>query len=222
MSLQPPLLVVGLTISLALPALALWRRWTPVKPDWPQIERGLLRWWAVLGLLVGLVAFAGAPSDLGLGVVSVGTLLEEFFYGFVAFAGTMIVVALAGRATGGLAADPASLVVFEQPSSRRLAVAVSSATVESIVLFGFVVEALFGLGAGPWLAGSVAAASLLIVRARWSDVNALQWLPGAIVLAAIAVLTRSALVVLAVRLVYDGITFLSGDADDYRAPADVE
>lgn len=223
MSLQPPLLVLGLAIALALPVLAIRRRRTDDdEVDWPLVRRGLLRWWGVLGLLAGLVVIAGAPADIGLRVGSVDALVDGSLFGFIAFAGTMIVVALVGRAAGGLEADPASLVMFEQPPSRRLAVAVSSATVESVILFGFVVEALFGLGAGPWIAGGVAAASLLVVRARWNNLNALQWLPGSVVLAAVAVLTRSALTVLAIRLVYDVVVMLSGDEGDYRAPADAE
>lgn len=221
MSLQPAAAAIGLAVAASLPAVALYRRRTAVSDvDWPTVRRALARSWAVLGLLVALVLVAGSPADLGLRVPSVGTLVDGSLYGFIAFAVAMIAVGLAGRLRGGLSADPASLAVFEQPAGRRLLVAVSSATVESLVYYGFVVEALLGLGAGPWLAGAVAVAGVLLARARWGARNALQWLPGSLVLAAVVVLTRTALVVLAIRLLYDVVTTLSGDADDYRASTD--
>lgn len=160
------------------------------------------------------------PDDLGLGVPSVGTLVDGVLYGSVAFTGAMLAVGLLGRFAGGVAADPDSLVLFEQPVHRRLGAALGTAGVESVVLYGFVVEALFGLGAGPVVAGAAAALGVVLVHGRWGARHAAQWAPGSIVLAGMAVATRSAVVVFVVLAAYAIISLLTSDADDVREPVD--
>lgn len=219
-SLPPAAAAAGLAVAATLPAFARYRRRADVDVDWPAVRRALARSTAVLVALVALVAALGSPADLGLRVPSVGTLVDGALYGFIAFAGSMLLVALVGRRRGGVSADPATLALLEQPASRRLLVAVASATVESLVYYGFVVEAVRGLGGGPWLAGAAAVVGVLTARSRWGTASALQWLPGSVVLAGVALATRSALVVLAIRLLYDVVTTLSGDAEDYRAAAE--
>lgn len=220
MSLSAPAAALGLALAFALPVSGLYRGPPDADDvDWPLLRRSLLRNWAALAGIVALVAVAGDPADLGLRVPAVGALVDGLLFGFVAFTGTMLAVALVLRATGGVTADAGSLVAFDQPPARRLAIAVTGAVVETTLFFGFAVEAALGLGSGPWVAGAVGAVGLLLVRARWGVRQALQWLPGALVLAGIALATRTLLVVVAVRLGYDVLTLLSGDADDYRTPA---
>ena len=221
MSLSPPLALLGLALASALPATGFYFSRRSAGPvDWPTVRLGLLRSAAAFLALVALVLLAGDPADLGLRAPGVGTLVDGVLYGFIAFGGSMVVVGLFGRLAGGLEADPASLVVFDQPLGRRLAVAVTAASVDAVLFFGYVVEALFGLGAGPILAGALGAIGLLLVRARWGLRFAVQWLPGAVVLAGIAVATRSVVVVWVVLLGYDALAMLSADPDDYRSPAE--
>ncbi|WP_121820096.1 hypothetical protein [Halostella salina] len=221
MSLSPPLLGLGLVLSFALPAVGYHRQRTATSVDWPRIRRSLLRNWAALGAVVALVLVAGEPRDLWLRIPSVGVLVDGLLYGFIAFAGTMLLVALAYRFAGdGIPADDVSLFVFDQPPARRIAVAVTGAVVETTLFHGFVLAALLSLGAGPWVAGGVAATGLLLTRAQRGRSNAVQWVPGAIVLSALAVWSRTVLVVVLVRLVYDAITLLSGDPDDYDTGRD--
>lgn len=221
MSLPSSLLILGLTLSFGLPVVGIYRRRRDeTTPDWEDIRRILRRNWVMLIALVSLVAVTGTVSDLGVRIPAFGVLVDGLLFGFIAFAGTMLLVGLVLRAAGGVAVDAASLVVFEQPAIRRVAVAVTGAVVETTLFFGFAVEALFALGAAPWTAGAAGALGVLLVRAQWSIRNALQWLPGAIVLAGIALWSRTVLVVLGIRLVYDTITLVSGDASDYVGPAD--
>lgn len=216
MALSPPVALLGLAVSFALPVVGFYRR-DPVEDglDWPRLRRILFRNWGFLGALVVFVLVAGGPEDIGLRVPSVGVFVDGFLFGFVAFAGTMVLVGLVLRYAVGVTAPAASLVVFEQPLSRQLAVAVSGAVIETTIFYGFTVEALFGLGAGPWVAGAAAATGVLLMRAQWSTRNALQWLPGAVVLSGVVVWSRSLLVVLLIRMGYDTITLVSGDASDY-------
>lgn len=211
---------VGLVVIFGRPLLARFRGGPPNDPDWPDIRRLLARSWTVLIGVALAVTVVDGPAALGLGAPSVGSLVDGFLYGFIAFAGTMILVALALRYAGGVAADRGSLVVFDQPVSRRLAVATTGAVTESVLYFGFAIEALLGFGTGPWVAGAAAVAGVLLSRGRWSSKNALQWLPGAIVLAAVAFATRTVVVVVLVRLAYDALTLASGDADDYEVATD--
>lgn len=223
MSLSPVLSVLVVAVAFSLPAIGFYRRRTATDDlDWPRLRRALLGNWAILLGLVLVVGITGEPGDLGLRVPSVGVLVDGLLFGFIAFAGTMLLVGLCFRFAGGLTADAASLVVLDQPVARRLAVAITGATVETALFFGLTIEASLALGSGPLIAGAVAAAGVVLVRARWGPTHALQWLPGAVVLAGIAVLTRTLLVVFVIRLVYDTITLLSGDTDDYRVPEDVQ
>jgi hypothetical protein len=215
-----PLLILGLAVSFGLPVVGYYRRGTAGDIDWSHVRRGLLLNWAVLVGLVGFAGLAVGPAMLGYRLPSVGVFVDGFLFGFIAFAGTMLLVAVAARLVGGLTADPTSLVVLEQPLHRRLAVAVTGATVETTLFYGFVVEAVRALGGGPWIAGAGAAGGLLLVRGRWETEHALQWLPGAVVLSAIALWTRTALVVFLVRLLYDTLTLASGEVDDYAPSAD--
>jgi len=216
MALSPLLLGIGLALSFALPTVGYYRQRTATGVDWPRIRRSLLRNWAALGAVVALVLAAGEPRDLWFRVPSVGVLIDGLLYGFIAFAGTMLLVGLAYRFVGdGVPADDASLVVFDQPPGRRLAVAVTGAVVETTLFHGYVPAALLSLGAGPWVAGGAAATGLLLTRAQRGLGNAVQWVPGAVVLSALALWSRTVLVVVLVRLGYDAITLLSGDPDDY-------
>lgn len=208
---------VGLVVIFGRPLLMRYRGSLPDDPDWPDIRRMLAQSWTVLIGVALAVTVVDGPAALGLGTPSVGALVGGFLYGFIAFAGTMILVALALRYAGGVTADRGSLVVFDQPISRRLAVATTGAVTESVLYFGFVIEALIRFGTGPWIAGAAAVAGILLSRGQWSSKNALQWLPGAIVLAAVAFATQTVVVVVLVRLVYDVLTLASGDADDYEA-----
>jgi len=164
---------------------------------------------------MSLVVVAGRVRDVGFRIPSVGVFVDGLLFGFIAFAGTMLLVGLVLRFTGGVTADEASLVVFDQSLSRRLAIGTTGATVETILFFGFTIEALLAIGTAPWIAGIAAAGGVLLMRAQWDTRNALQWLPGAVVLSGIAIWTRTVLVVLLIRIVYDTITLASGDASDY-------
>lgn len=216
MTLSRPLIVLGLVVSFGLPAVGLYRRRRRRGPlDWARLRRMLLRNWAVLIGLVSLVVVAGRVRDVGFQIPSVGVFVDGLLFGFIAFAGTMILVALALRFAGGVTADEATLVVFDQPLSRRIAIGITGATVETILFFGFSIEALLAIGTGPWIAGIAAAGGVLLMRAQWDSRNALQWVPGAVVLSIITIWTRTVLVVLLIRVVYDTITLASGDASDY-------
>lgn len=235
MALPGPVAVLVLGLAAGLPALARWRRRRGGPVTWPVVRRSLAYNWLALAGIAGVVVSAGAPADLGLRVQPVWTLVDGLLFGFVAFAGTMLGVALVARAAGGTVADPASLVVFEQPLSRRLLVAVTGAVVETTLYYGVALEAAWGLLTGEAggatagvsgatagvVAGGVAVAGVLSLRAEWSRRTALQWLPGAVVLAGVALWARTLLVVVPIRLVYDGLTLSSADADDYR-PGDWE
>lgn len=219
MSLASPVALLGLALAFCLPATGWYLRWRrPPDPeaDWATVRLGLVRSLLLAGALVALVLVAGEPGDLGLRVPSVGTLVDGVLFGFIALGGSMLVVGLVLQRAGGVAADPASLVVLDQPVHRQLGVAVLTAGTEAVVFYGFVVEAVAGLGAGRLLAGAVAALGVLLVHARWGARNAAQWVPGAVVLAAVAVLTRSAVVAFLVLLVYAVVSTLSSDADDLR------
>jgi hypothetical protein len=208
--------LLALGIVFAVPVVSCYRHWgRSERPDWPRLRRGLALNAALLVAVVALVVVSGTPADAGLSVPSVGAIIDGFLFGFIAFGGTMLVVALVAKFRGGVSADPASLVVFEQPLGRRLAVAATGATVEALLFFGVAIEAVLALGGSPYLAGAVAAVGLLAVRARFSVANALQWVPGAVVLSGIALTTGTAIPVLLVRLLYDGLTLASGEKSDY-------
>lgn len=216
MALSQPLIALGLVVSFGLPAVGLYRRRRLREPlDWARLRRMLLRNWAVLIGLMLLVVVAGRVQDVGFRIPSVGVFIDGLLFGFIAFAGTMLLVGLALRFSGGITADEASLVVFDQPLSRRIAIGITGAAVETILFFGFTIEALLALGTGPWIAGIAAAVGVLLMRAQWDTRNALQWLPGAVILSGITIWARTVLVVLLVRIVYDTITLASGDASDY-------
>ncbi|WP_135830521.1 hypothetical protein [Halorussus halobius] len=216
MSLSTALSVLGLALAFGIPTVGVYRRRAASDElDWSRIRAILLRNWAVFGVLAAIAAVSDS-SSLGFRVPGVGPLVDGLLYGFVAFGATMMLVGLASRFAGGVVTSDASLLVLEQPVSRKLAVAVTGAVVETTVFYGFAVETLLGLGAGPWLAGAVAAAGVVLSRARWATGNALQWLPGAVVLAGVALWSGTALAVVGVRLLYDTLTTLSGDPDDYR------
>lgn len=215
-SLSPPLVALGLTLTLGLPAIGLYRRqWGDTDLDWSDLRRGHLRTWMLFAAVVVLVGVAGRPADLALRIPDVGTIVDGLLFGFVAFAGTMVLVGLSLRVTGGLTLDVASRVVFEQPLPRRLAVAVTNTTVESVLFYGFAIEALHGFGIELWYAGVISSVGVLLARAQWGARHAMQWVPGTLVLAGIAVWTRTSLVVFAVRLVYDVVVSTSADASDY-------
>lgn len=213
--------LLALSIVFAAPVVSLYRhRGRSEPPDWPRLRVGLALNAALLVGVIALVVGTGSPADAGLAVPSVGAIIDGFLFGFIAFGGTMLIVALLAKARGGVSADPASLVVFEQPLHRRLAVAATGATVEALLFFGVAIEAVRGLGGGPYVAGAIAAAGLLAIRARFSVENAVQWVPGAAVLSGIALTTGTAIPVLLVRLLYDGLTLASGDESDYVTEGD--
>jgi len=221
MALSPPLAVLGLVLAFAPVAHGAWRgARTDDRPGWPRIRRGLARTWGLALAVLLLVLIAGDPADLAIDAPSVGTLVDGTLYGFIAFGGTMLAVALLAKFRGGVSADPASLAVFEQPLHRRLAVAATGATVEALLFFGVAIEAILALGGGPYVAGAVSAAGLLAVRARFSVKNAVQWVPGAVVLSGIALISGTVVPVLLVRLLYDGLTLASGDESDYVTDGD--
>lgn len=83
------------------------------------------------------------------------------------------------------------------------------------IFYGFVLETLLAFNADPWIAGTGAIMGVLLMRARWSTQNALQWLPGAVVLAGVTLWTDTVLVAILIRLGYDALTLLSGDTSDY-------
>jgi len=221
---MPPSTLVSLLalgVVVAVPIVSLYRHWGHSEPpDWPRLRRGLALNAALLVGVVTLVAATGSPADAGLTVPSVGAIIDGFLFGFIAFGGTMLAVALLAKFRGGVSADPASLVVFEQPLHRRLAVAATGATVEALLFFGVAIEAILALGGGPYVAGAVSAAGLLAVRARFSVKNAVQWIPGAVVLSGIALISGTVVPVLLVRLLYDGLTLASGDESDYVTDGD--
>lgn len=170
--------VLGLLVVFGLPTVGIYRRRTVSEVDWPLIRRMLIKNWVVVTVLVLVVGATDGLAALGLSVPSLSALIDGFLYGFIAFGGTMIAVGLVLRYTGGVTADRGSLVVFDQPIRRRLVVAITGAVVESVFFYGFAIEALLGFGSGPLIAGAAAAGGLLLFRARWSRMNALQWLPG--------------------------------------------
>lgn len=219
MLLSIALPVLGLALAFGIPVVGRYRRAASDELDWVGIRTVLLRNWAVLGVLA-VIAAVSDSSSLGLRVPGVGPVVDGLLYGFVAFGATMILVGLASRFVGGVVTSEASLVVLEQSAPRQLAVAVTGAVVETTIFYGFAVETLLGLGAGPWLVGAVAATGVVLSRARWGTGNALQWLPGAVVLSVVALWSGTALAVVGVRLLYDTLTTLSGDPDDYRTPAE--
>lgn len=221
MSLPAPLLALGLVVALGLPVRNVYRRRElRSKLDWPWLRRSLLRNWAVVSGFALLVGVAGAPEDLGLRVQSVGVLVDGLLFGFIAFAGTMVLVGVLLRFSGGLTTSASALVVFEQPLSSRLFVAATASVTESTLFYGFAIEAVYGLGGGPWLAGAVAATGTLLSRSWRGTDLVLQWLPGAVVLAGVAVWSRTLLVVMPIYFVYNGLVLASGDADDYAVPED--
>ena len=221
MSLPAPLLALGLVVALGLPVRNVHRRRElRSKLDWPWLRRSLLRNWAVVSGFVLLVGVAGTPEDLGLRVPSVGVLVDGLLFGFIAFAGTMVLVGVLLRFSGGLTTSASSLVVFEQPLSSRLFVAATASVTESTLFYGFAIEAVYGLGGGAWLAGGVAATGTLLSRSWRGTDLVLQWLPGAVVLAGVAVWSRTLLVVVPIYFVYNAIVLASGDADDYAVPED--
>lgn len=222
-STSPSIVVsaLGLVLVYGRPILARYRWDSTADPDWSTIRRLLVENWAVVGVVALAVAAVDGPAALGYRALPVEGVVDGVLYGFVAFAGTMLLVGLALRLFDGVTADAGSLVVLDQPVERRLAVAVTGAVAESLLFYGFALETLLAFGSGPWLAGTAATAGLLLSRARWGPRNALQWLPGAIVLAAVALVARSVVVVVLVRLLYDCLTLASSDADDYEGPVDV-
>jgi hypothetical protein len=221
MSLPASLRALGLVVALGLPVRNVYRRRElRSKLDWPWLRRSLLQNWAIVAGFALLVGVAGAPEDLGLRVPSVDVLVDGLLFGFVAFAGTMVLVGLLLRFRGGLTTSASSLVVFEQPLSSRLFVAATAAVTESVLFYGFAIEAVYGLGGGPWLAGTVAATGTLLSRS-WRGADLLiQWLPGAVVLAGVAVWSRTLLVVVPIYFAYNALVLASGDADDYAVPED--
>jgi len=216
MALSPPLAVLGLVLAFAPVALGAWRgARTDERPGWPRIRRGLARTWGLALVVLLLVLVAGEPADLALDAPSVGTLVDGTLYGFIAFGGTMVAVGLALRASGGTVASAATLAVLEQPAHRKLAVAVTGAVAECLLLYGYVVETIAGFGFPPAVGGLLAAAGVVVGRVRWSAREAAQWIPGALVLAGVAVWARSLYVVVLIRLLYDSLTLLSGAPEDY-------
>lgn len=216
MVLAPPVLVLGLAVAFGLPAIGFYRKsHSPDAFDWSFLRRSLLWNWGILTGFIALATIAGHPSDLGFRIPTVGVLVDGLLYGFIAFGGTMVLVGLVLRHTGGPTIDAATRTVFEQPPFRRLLVAATGAIVETTIFYGFVVEALLAFNAGPWIAGTGAIVGVLLMRARWSTQNALQWLPGAVVLAGITLWTDTVLVAVLIRLGYDALTLLSGDTNDY-------
>lgn len=216
MALAPPLLVLGLVVAFGLPAIGFYRQPRSSDTfDWSFLRRSLFWNWGVLTGFIALATITGQPSDLGFRIPTVGILVDGVLYGFIAFGGTMVLVGLVLRRTGGPTIDAATRTVFGQPPFRRLLVAATGAIVETTIFYGFVLEALLAFNIGPWIAGAGATAGVLLMRARWSTQNALQWLPGAVILAGVTLWTETVLVALLIRLGYDAITLLSGDTSDY-------
>jgi len=218
--MSPLLLFLGTLISVGLATGGYYYRRRAEDLNWQRYRRGLARNWIALVALATLVGLRGTAKDLGLRPQPIGTFVDGTLFGFIAFAGTMILVGLVFRFVDELTLDRGSLVVIEQPRSRRLAVALTGATVESIVFYGFVLEAILSRTGEPLLAGVGATAGLLLARGRWGYRNALQWLPGALVLAGIALWARTVIVIVMIRFVYDSVTLLSADTSDYTVPGD--
>lgn len=216
MALQTPIALLVLLLVFVVPVLSIYRgRRHADGLDWPRVRLGLaVNAGIVLGV-IALVVATGSRSATGLVVPSVDAIIDGSLFGFIAFGGVMLLVGLLAKFRGGVAADPASLVVFEQPLYRRLAVAVTGATIESLLFYGVAIGAVLALGGGQYVAGGVAAAGLVLVRARFSTANAVQWVPGAFVLSGVALLADTVIPVLLIRLLYDTLTLASGDAEEY-------
>lgn len=225
MALPAPLAALGVAVVLAVPLSSFLRyhRRDARDLDWPLIRRGLaLNVALVLGVVLAVVGVTGSTAGVGLVVPSVDAVVDGFLYGFIAFGVVMLLVGLLAKFAGGITADPASLVLFEQPLYRRVGAGVVGATVEAVLFYGVAIQSVLALGGGEWIAGGVAAAGLLVIRARWNAAHALQWVPGAVILSAIALRAGTAVPVLLVRLLYDVITYASGDVDDYAPTTPVE
>jgi hypothetical protein len=218
--MSPLLLFLGTLISVGFATAGYYYHRRTDNVDWQRYRRGIARNWIALFALGTLVGLLGSAGDLGLRFQPIGTFIDGTLFGFIAFAGTMILVGLVFRFVDELTLDRGSLVVIEQPRSRRLGVALTGATVESIVFYGFVLEAILSRTGEPWLAGIGATAGLLVARGRWGYRNVIQWLPGALVLAGIALWARTVIVIVAIRFVYDSVTLLSADTSDYTISGD--
>ncbi|MFQ3293578.1 MAG: hypothetical protein ACI9PP_000753 [Halobacteriales archaeon] len=218
--MSPLLLFLGTLISVGLATAGYYFRRRTDDLDWQRYRRGLARNWITLFALGTLAGLLGTAEDLGLRLQAVETFIDGTLFGFIAFAGTMLLVGLVFRFVDDLTLDRGSLVVIKQPRYRRLGVALTGATVESIVFYGFVLEAILSRTGEPWLAGIGATAGLLVARGRWGYRNVIQWLPGALVLAGIALWARTVIVIVAIRFVYDSVTLLSADTSDYAVAGD--
>ena len=215
MALPLPAALLGLSLAIGLPTFGSYRRRTrAAPPDWAALRSGVLRYWGLFLLIVTLGLLAGGPADLGLSLPSIGTLIDGVLIGYIAFGGTMLLVGLVLRYADTYTTSEAARVAFDQPLSRRLWIASTNAVVEPIVYLGFVLEAVVGLGGPRWLAGVIGATGLLLVRAQWSPRNALQWLPGSVILAGIAVVTRSVVPIVLIRFLYDGIVLVVANAEE--------
>jgi len=214
MALPTPVALLVLALVLGSVAYGHYRE-IPDPPDWETLRSGLIRLWALTGVLGALVVFFGTPADVFLGAPSVGTLVDGFLFGFIAYAGTMLLSALAVRQTGGVTASEATLVLLEQPRRRKLGAALTNAVAESLVFYGYAAGALVALGAPTWAGALVGTAGFVVTRTRWRVREGLQHLPGALVLAGLLVHTESLYAVVLVRLVYETVTILSGSPEDY-------
>jgi hypothetical protein len=218
MALSTPVALLGLAIVLAYPALAVARRNRTIEdPGWPDIRRSIARQWAFSLAILALVALAGGPADVAFRRPP--SLAEGLLYGFIAFGGTMALIGLLGRRTGGMAATELTLASLELSLGRTYLLAFSVAFTESVLFYGYLIETLAGLGVPLLAAGALAGLCAALTRARGGPRVVGQWLPGALALAGVAVWTRSIMVVLPVLFFYNGLTTLSASPEDYASEA---
>lgn len=205
---------LGLLLVLVLPVAALYRRTHPNSAvGWPDLRRGLVLQWTVTLLLLGFVAatsvdvldaFGGADGDIVADAMSAFILVGVFGLG----------ASLGARLYRHVPMDAVTRTLFGLSVPRKLAVAVTAAITEELVLRGFFITQLEALGAGTVVA-AVAAVILGVLThaARRSTGRLVIGIPLQIAFVLAFVVTGNVVACIVAHAIYDALVLLTANQD---------
>lgn len=201
---------LGLLLVLVLPMAALYRRThAESAAGWPDLRRGLVLQWTVTLLLVGFVAatsvdvidaFGGADGDLLLDAMSAFILIGVFGLG----------ATLGARLYRRVLIDDVTRTLLGLSVPGKLAVAVTAAVTEELVLRGFFLTQLDALGVGTVVA-AVAAVCLGVLThaARRSTGRLVLAIPLQTAFVLAFVVTGNVVACIVAHACYDALVLLT-------------
>lgn len=201
---------VGFVLVLVLPAVALYRRSQPDSTvDWPYLRRGLAIQWTVTLALLGLVAATSNDVLAAFGGPGGDPLLDAMV-AFILVGVFGIGATLGARLYRSVPVDAVARTRFGLSTPRKLAVVITAAVTEELVLRGFLVTQLESFGVGTVVAAVTAVGiGVLAHAARRSTARLVLGIPLQTAFVLAFVVTGNVVACIVVHAVYDALALLT-------------